>query len=51
MFLLYKPKVLNTVNKICESRKRPDNDSILDYITKTEASNVDKLFSLVLQMS
>ena len=42
MFLLYKPKVLNTVNKICESRKRPDNDSILDYIIKTEASNVDK---------
>ena len=42
MFLLYKPKVLNTINKICESRKRPDNDSILDYIIKTEASNVDK---------
>ena len=43
MFLLFKPKVLNAINKIRESKKRPDNDSILDYIIKTEASNVDKL--------
>ena len=42
MFLLFKPKVLNAINKIRESKKRPDNDSILDYIIKTEASNVDK---------
>ena len=42
MFLLFKPKVLNAVNKIRESKKRSDNDSILDYIIKTEASNVDK---------
>ena len=43
MFLLFKPKVLNAINNIRESKKRPDNDSILDYIIKTEASNVDKL--------
>ena len=36
MFLLFKPKVLNAINKIRESEKRPDNDSILDYIIKTE---------------
>ena len=42
MFLLFKPKVVNTINKIRESKKRPGNDSILDYIIKTEASNVDK---------
>ena len=35
MFLLFKAKVLNAVNKIRESKKRPDNDSILDYIIKT----------------
>ena len=42
MFLLFKPKVVNTINKIRESKKRPDNESILDYIIKTEASNADK---------
>ena len=42
MFLLFEPKVLNAINKIRESRKRPDNDSILDYTIKTEASNVGK---------
>ena len=42
MLLLFKPKVLNAINNIRESKKRPDNDSILDYIIKTEASNVDK---------
>ena len=43
MFLLSKPKVLNAINKIRERKKCPDNYSILDYIIKTEASNVDKL--------
>ena len=42
MFLLFKRKVLSAINKIRESKKRPDNDSILDYIIKTEASNVYK---------
>ena len=41
-FYFFKPKVLNAINKIRESKKRPDNYSILDYIIKTEASNVDK---------
>ena len=36
IFLLFKPKVLNAINKIRESKKRPDNDSIVDYIIKTE---------------
>ena len=43
MLLLSKPKVLNAINKIRKRKKRPDNNSILDYIIKTEASNVDKL--------
>ena len=42
MFLLFKTKVLKAVEKIRESKKRPDNDSILDYIIKTEASHVGK---------
>ena len=42
MVLLFQPKVLNAINKIRESKNRPDNDSILVYITKTDASNVDK---------
>ena len=41
-FYFLNSKVLNPINKIRESKKRPDNDSILDYIIKTEASNVDK---------
>ena len=42
MFLLFKPKLLNAVNKIWESKKRPDNYSILHYIIETEASNLGK---------
>ena len=42
MFLLFKPKILNAINKTLESKKRPDDDSILGYIVKTEASNVDR---------
>ena len=42
MFLLFKTKVLSAINKIRESKKCPDNDSILDYIIKAEESNVDK---------
>ena len=38
----FKPKVLNTIRQIRASKKRPDNDSILDYIIKKEASNADK---------
>ena len=49
MFLLFKPKVLNAINNIRESKKRPDNDSILDYIMKTEASIVDKPLIIRLQ--
>ena len=36
MFSLFKPKVLNAANKIRESKTRPDNDSILDYIIKID---------------
>ena len=31
-----------TIKKNSESKKRPDNDSIIDYIIKSETSNVDK---------
>ena len=36
MFLLFKPKVLNGINKFRESTKCPDNDSVLDYKIKTD---------------
>ena len=45
MFLLFKTKVLSAIKKIRESKKRPDNDSILDYLIKTETSNVDIIIS------
>ena len=42
MVLVFELKVLNGINKIRESKKRLDNDSILEYIINTEASNVAK---------
>ena len=36
MFLLFRPKVVNAIKNIRKGKKRPENDSILDYIIKTE---------------
>ena len=35
---LFKPKVLCVIDRIKEKKKRPDIDSIYDYLFKTEAS-------------
>ena len=42
MFLRFKSKVLNAINKICASKKPRDNDSIRDYIIKIEPSHADR---------
>ena len=40
---LFKPKILNAIEIIRDkNKKRPDIDTVHDYIMKPEASNVDK---------
>ena len=40
---LFKPKILCAIDRIKEKKKRPDIDSIYDYLSRTEASNIDKI--------
>ena len=40
--LLFKPKILQTIDYIREKRKRPDTNAIYKHLKKTEASNIDK---------
>ena len=40
---LFKPKILCAIDCIKEKKKRPDIDSIYDYLSRTEASNIDKV--------
>ena len=40
---LFKPKILCAIDRIKEKKKRPDIDSIYDYLSMTEASNIDKV--------
>ena len=40
---LFKPKILNAIEIIRDKKKkRPDIDTIHDYIMRTDASNADK---------
>ena len=39
---LFKPKILNAVDQIKQKKKRPDLNTIYEYLSKTEASNTDK---------
>ena len=39
---LFKPKVLNAIDQIKQKKKRPDLNTIYEYLSKTEASNADK---------
>ena len=38
----YKPRILDNIFKIRDSKKRPDLDSIFHDISRNEASNIDK---------
>ena len=38
----YKPKIVDAIAKIRDSKKRPDLDSIFHDISRNEASNIDK---------
>ena len=38
----YKPKILDAIAKIRDSKKRPDLDSIFHDISRNETSNIDK---------
>ena len=39
---LFKPKILNAIDQIKQKKKRPDLNTIYEYLSKTEASNADK---------
>ena len=39
---LFKPKILNAIAEIKQKKKRPDLNTIYEYLSKTEASNADK---------
>ena len=43
IFSSFKPKILCVIDRINEKKKRPDIDSIYDYLSRTKASNVDKV--------
>ena len=38
---LFKPKILCAIDQIKEKKKHPDINYIYDYLSKTEASNID----------
>ena len=38
----FREKVIQAIDKLRKNHKRPDIDSILDWVMKTEASNVDR---------
>ena len=39
---LFKPKILCAIDRIKGKKKCPDIDSIYNYLSRTEASNIDK---------
>ena len=42
-FSSFKPKILCAIDRIKEKKKSPDIDSIYDYLSRTKASNIDKV--------
>ena len=47
---ILKPKILQAIYQICEKKRRPDNDSIYDFISRTCATNISKeLVELVIE--
>ena len=42
---LFKSKILNAIDQIKQKKKRPDLNIIYEYLSKTEASNTDKLLT------
>ena len=40
---MFKPKILCAINRIKEKKKHPDIDSIYHYLSRTEASKIDKI--------
>ena len=39
---LFELKILNVIDQIKQKKKRPDVNTIYEYLSKTEASNADK---------
>ena len=47
---ILKPKILEAINQIRQKKKRPDTDSIYDFITRTCTTNITKeLVELVIE--
>ena len=40
---LVKPKILSAIDQIKEKKKRPDIDSIYDYLSRMEGYDIDKV--------
>ena len=43
IFSSFKPNILCAIDRIKEKKKRPDIDSINDYLSRTETSNIEKV--------
>ena len=39
---ILKPKILDSIDQIRQKKKRPDTDSIYDFIARTCATNINK---------
>ena len=39
---LFKPKILKAIDQIKQKKKRPDLNTVSEYLSKTEASNTGK---------
>ena len=47
---ILKPRILQAIDQICQRKKRPDTDSIYEFITRTCATNINKeLTELVIE--
>ena len=40
---LFKPKILCAIDSVKEKKKHPDIDFVYDYLSRNEASNIDKV--------
>mgnify|MGYP001796811022 CR=1 FL=1 len=44
VIFIFKNKVIKAIVEIRDSRRRPDLDSIFNYVTRSKATNIDRHF-------